>query len=309
MIALIDLEDDIRTEDAPQESLFEGVESNDVPDTYSAEYDNLVGEGWISNSALSLCMTCGEAFHRKYILRIPEARGIRSTAGSGAHKGREVNLKQKIESEVDMPVDLIQDAARDYVHKVFDENPILPDSEFEGKSKQDLRGITSDFAVEIAMVDALEFQPVIQPKLVEHRMAIKFPGMSRTLVGMCDNVEINDDIRDLKSSTRKWGQQKADEATGMTTYGIMRYAETGKLPENYYVDNVVASGKTPAKHNALVTSRSKAQLEQHLFRFIQWGKVIDSGLFGPCDPTHWKCSKSYCGYFMGCPYGNERSRK
>jgi hypothetical protein len=294
--------------DQEQQPLFDGVEQDTVPDNYTAEYDNIVTDEWISNSALSLLMSCGYAFHYKYILRLPEARGIRSTAGSGSHKGREVNLKQKIDSGVDLSVSEVCDAARDYVHKAFDENPIQPDDEFEGKPKSQLRDIATDFAVEIAVVDLEEFQPVIEPKLVEHRMAVKFPGMSRTLVGMCDNVEMNDDVRDLKSSKRAWGQKKADDAAGMTTYGIMRYAETGKLPGNYFIDNVVASGKKPARSNALVTVRTKAQLEQHLERFIQWDKVINAGVFGPCDPEAWRCSKAYCGFYMHCPFGDEKHK-
>jgi len=293
-------------EPLPDPELFDKTEKMDVPDEYSAEYDNIVTEDWISNSALSLVMTCGYAFHYKYILRRPEARGIRPTAGSGAHKGREVNLKQKIVSGADMELDGVTDASRDYVHKVFDEHPIQPDTEFEGKGKSQLRDIATDLSVQIAVLDYNQFQCEIRPKLVEHRMAVKFPGMSRTIVGMCDNVEENDDIRDLKSSKRSWGQKKADDAAGPTTYGIMRFAETGKLPENYYIDNVVASGKSPAKANALVTVRTRAQLEQHLQRFIQWNKVIDAGLGGPCDPEHWKCSRQFCGFYNECPFGAER---
>ena len=285
--------------------VFDKVESTPVPDEYKDQYDAFTDK-WISNSSLTKVMTCGIAFYKSDILRIPEPRGIRSTAGSGGHKGREVNLKQKIESGEDLGLDLIQDAARDYVHKTFDEHPIQPDKEFDGKGRSQLRDITTDFAVSIAMVDREAFQTTIQPKLVEHRMAFNFPGMSRTMVGMTDVVDILDNIRDLKSAKRSWGQSKADTNAGLTTYGVMRYAETGKLPENYYIDNVVCSGKSPAKPNALVTTRSKAQLSQHLQRFIAWNKVIDAGIFGCCDPNHFKCSESYCGYYKQCKYGKPR---
>jgi len=284
---------------------FDTVEQQAVPDEYNAEYDNIVTNDWISNSALSLLMTCGFAFNYKYVLRIPEDRGIRSTAGSGGHKARETYLKAKEETEEGLPVDELTDAARDFVHHTFDKHPIHADSEFEGKGRTELRDITTDFAVNIAVKDSEDFLPYVKPKLVEHRMAVKFPGMSRTMVGMCDNIEVNDDIRDLKSGKRAYGQKKVDDLPGLTTYGIMRYAETGKLPGAYYVDNVTLLKNGPGS-NAYVTHRTKEQLEQHLQRFIVWNKVIDSGLFGPADPGHWRCSESFCGYWSQCPFGKAK---
>jgi hypothetical protein len=94
------------------EELFDAVEQKEAPDEYVANYNELADE-WISNSALTSFMVCGEAGRMKYIDKIRESRGIRSTAGSGGHKGREVNLKQKIVSGVDLPEDEVMDAARE----------------------------------------------------------------------------------------------------------------------------------------------------------------------------------------------------
>lgn len=292
------------SETQEQPDLFGEVEQKEVPDEYIAGYDGFT-EDWISNSSLALLMTCGYAFNFKHIERRPEPRGIRSTAGSGGHKGRELYLKAKVATEEGLPLDEVSDASRDYVHETFEKYPIHADSEFEGKGRSQLRDITTDFAVQIAVKDFESFLPERKPKLVEHKMAVKFPGMSRTIVGMCDDVEQDNSIVDLKSGKRSYGQSKTDDAAGLTTYGIMRYAETGEIPPQYFIDNVALLKGGP-QSNAYMTYRTKAQLEQHLRRFMVWNDVIDSGMFGCADPTHWKCSESFCGYFEQCEFGKAR---
>ena len=84
----------------------------EVPNAYMAEYDGFEKE-WISTSALSCLMMCGIRFYYKYILREREPINIRMTSGSGTHKGREINLSQKIETQENLKLDEVKDATRD----------------------------------------------------------------------------------------------------------------------------------------------------------------------------------------------------
>jgi len=282
---------------------FDVIESAKAPDEYMSNYDGFEQE-WISTSALALLMMCGQAFKFKYIDKIKEAIGVRQTCGSGAHKGREVNLKQKIESHEDLPEGDCQDATRDYVTEQFDSHDVQVEKDFEGKNKDQAKAICVDLATEFAAKDREVFQPEIQPAAVEESMAIRFPGLPRIVVGKLD-VRLEDGtIRDLKTGKRAFGQSKTDDSMGLTTYGMLKRA-MGVAPPEYLIDNVRQSAKG-CTAEVYSTTRTEGQLQQQLMRFAQWSKVIEAGLFGPCDPSHFKCSQSYCGFFQRCKFGSCR---
>jgi len=284
-----------------------GAEPAPAPDGYMAQYDGFEKD-WISTSALSLLMTCGIAFRNRYIFRKPEPGSVRQSCGVAVHKGREHNLIQKVNSKIDIPVDECTDAARDEINNRFDNSEIIVEPEYEGKSLLDARGIAVDLSVEIARKDRLHFHPEIMPTGVETTLAVRYDNLSRVIVGKVDvdeETEARDVIRDLKSGKRAFGQDKADQSMALATYGMLKYATTGRLPDEYLIDNVVA-GKSGVKVNAYRTTRTLEQLQRQLNRFAAWLKVVDAGDFAPCNPEHWKCSEDWCGYWKQCPYGGAK---
>lgn len=271
-----------------------------IPDDYIATYDGFA-KLWISSSALATVMTCGLKFQYKYIEKKQGAINVRMTAGSGAHKGRQHDLAQKIESGEDLPIDECTDAARDYVEQRFEESEVHVEKEFEGKSKDVAKGITVDFAVEMASKDRAVFLPNIYPAKVEEPMAVDYPGISRTIVGKTDVIDIDDVIRDLKTGKRSYGQAKADENMGLTTYGLLYYALNQKLPAGYAIENIVASGKSAVKTNVYESERGSDRLQRQLNRFAYGVTMIDAGNFCPADPESWRCSESWCEFWAQCP--------
>jgi CRISPR/Cas system-associated exonuclease Cas4 (RecB family) len=278
--------------------LFEKAE---VPDEYLNNYDGFA-DHWMSVSMLKSFMMCPYAGYLKYIDRRPEPKHVRPTMGSGAHKGREVNLRQKIETQEDLPVSDVTDAARDYVVETFENNEIAGSAEFEGKNTEQLKNITIDLSVEIAAKDREIFQPEIQPVAVEEAFAVKYPGLDWILVGKVDNRE-KGRMRDLKTGKRAFGQSKADDEMGLSTYGMLYLSSSSELITEYLIDNIVATGKTPAKTNAYRTTRTKEDMERQLKRFMAWGQSIQAGVFPPCDSAHWRCGPEFCGYYKQCEYG------
>ena len=278
------------------------MKKTSVPDAYLVEYDGLTDD-WISTSALSMLMMCGMAFYYKYILRWHEPISVRMTAGSGAHKGREVNLKQKIDSEEDMAIDDVRDAARDDVEDRFDRSEYVATSEFEGKSKQHACDIAKDLAVEFVSEDYRSFQTEIRPLTVEESIAVKYEGVDRAIVGRTDLREENHIIDDLKTSKSAFGQSKTDNSMGLSTYGLLTLVEYDVLPPKYRIHNVSQS-KTGCKSNLYETTRSMEDIQRQLMRFVAGIKAIEAGNFIPCNPEHWKCSREYCGFFQRCPFGS-----
>jgi len=272
-----------------------------IPDSYTAEYDGFADD-WISTSALSALMMCGMSFYYKYILRWREPISVRMCAGSGAHKGREINLQQKITSLEDVPLDVVTDATRDDVVGRFEKNDYCATKEFEGKSKSHARDIATDLAVEFVTKDYSAFQVDLTPASVEESIAVQFEGLPRVIVGKIDLREEDCSIVDLKTGKQAFGQSKTDNSMALSTYGLLTLAEHGVLPPNYRIQNV-SRGKTGCKANLYETERTMEDIRRQLMRFTAGMKAIEAGNFVPCDSGHWKCSPGFCGFYSRCPYG------
>lgn len=278
-----------------------------VPDDYLAGYDGFKKD-WISTSALSTLMGCGINFYNRYVLRLPEPSTIRRSVGVAAHKGRERNLTQKVDSKVDCPLDEVTDATRDAVEREFDMNEVQVEKEFDGLSKLDAKGLAIDIGTEIATLDRTIFHPQISPTSVEKSYAVEYSGLSRTIVG---KIDVNEDIdglsviSDFKSGGKAYGQARVDSSMQISTYGLLKLATTGKLVDEYRIHNVT-KGKTAAKTNFYTTTRTLPDLQQQLDRFAAWLKIADAGDFAPADPTSWKCSEDYCGYWRICKFGGNK---
>lgn len=275
-----------------------------VPDGYLQNYDGFQAD-WISTSALACLMRCGMAFYYKYIELIPEPKSVRLACGSATHKGREVNLKQKVETEEDLPVEEVTDAARDSINETWASSEIHVEKEWEGKSTDEARGIAVDLATDMAAKDREIFHPQIRPAAVEETVAISFPSLPRLIVGKKDVREKGNEgiLRDLKTGKRAFGQSKADSDMGLTTYGLLEKVSTGQAPDRYLIDNVIARSKTkPTRTEVYETVRSEKRLEQQLARFALAMEIIQKGAFMCCNPGDWVCSESWCGYWRICPY-------
>jgi len=274
-----------------------------VPDGYMAGYDGFEKD-WLSCSALALLQMCGIAFEYKYIKRIGEPVSVRMVAGSASHKAREYNLKQKVQTFEDVPLEEVCDKARDDANERFSNNDYAPTPEFQGKPKEEARGVAVDLAVEFSAEDYESFQTEIQPATVEEPLAVSFDGMSRIIVGKLDLTLPDTKVLDLKTGKRAKGQKWCDDSQALSTYGLLSLEVKGVAPIGYVVQNVVQT-KKGIKSETYYTTRTEEDLRRQLLVYKTVMQVIDKGAFIPCNSEEWKCSESWCGYHGMCPYGGK----
>jgi len=271
-----------------------------VPDEYLAQYDG-IGDMWLSTSALSLLMMCGVAFEDRYIKRKPQTTNIRMAVGSATHKGREVNLKQKVGSDEDMDLEAVQDATRDAANKIFETTEFRAEKEFEGKSKETSRGIAIDKSVSFVSRDYEDFQVDIAPEAVEEALAVRYEGLDRIICGKVDLRTTGGTIVDLKTGKRAKGQAWCDTSQALSTYGMLHLCTFGDSPERYIIHNIV-DGKAGCKSVQYETTRTEGELKRQLRRFVRAAEVIEKGIFLPCNPEHWFCSEEWCSSWAECPF-------
>jgi len=276
------------------------TEQSKAPDGYLQQYDGFEKD-WLSTSALACFQQCPQKFEYRYIKRLPATVNVRMAAGIGAHKGRETNLSQKVQSEDNIALAEVCDVTRDAVHQKFAGAEYRSGKEFEGISERDARGIAIDKAVDMVTVDYEDFQIELLPAHVELPIVVDYKSMSRLICGKLDVLDRADVIIDLKTGKRAKGQSWCDTAQGLTTYGMLFLCQFGRVPGGYQVQNVVDKKAGP-ESITYETDRTKEELKQQLGRFARVERAIQTGVFPPCNPEDWGCSKAWCPYWEHCEF-------
>jgi hypothetical protein len=252
----------------------------------------------LSISQLSMFWRCGEQWRRRYLDNDIHPPGIAAHIGSGVHKAAEINFKSKMQTGADMPLGDVQDAAADAYDRslsggVFlapDEAPSAKISMNEGK----------DAAVALATLFRESLAPTINPALVEHKVVLDIPGVSLPVVTVLDCYTSDHKLRDIKTSGKKWPEDRAHTSPQPTIYRESVKEATGEYPETIWFD-VLVKNKTPVLQT-IQTTRDNDDLRIVSAQFGIMASSIQAGIFPPAQPDHWCCSPKFCGYYFTCPY-------
>jgi len=261
----------------------------------------------ISATQYTMAAKCWEQYRRRYIFgeRIPP--GIALLQGSGFHIGAETNMRQKIDSHVDLPASEIVEAAVAGFDQRAAEGYALTDDE-ACRGEKIVLGQAKDQLVGLAKCHAAEQAPDYQPVAVEHTTRILFPNATHDMLAVTDLRDDAGRVTDFKTAGRKPPQKDADESVQLTIYAAAYQIETGQSPSEVRLD-VVTKTKTPARH-VLRSARGRGDYTALLSRINAMLATIAAfekeGLEPwPAAPVgQWWCSPKFCGYWRTCPHVN-----
>lgn len=253
----------------------------------------------IRQSSLSTWENCPEMFRRRYLEGEIIPPGLAAHVGTGVHKAAEINYKAKILTGRDEPLDVLKDAARDgYVKAVKAGGAYIPPEDRPSAKALAAGGL--DEAVKLAQIFREEVAPAVEPRWVEKRVEISVPGLVPTISGTIDLVDASGRLIDLKTSSRAWPAQRADQSPQATIYSKLVEAETGRPPLEIRFD-VLVKGSRP-RYQPLTTTRNEGDFAALLSRLQIMLGMIMAGLFPPAPVGAWICAPRYCGYFYTCPH-------
>lgn len=259
-----------------------------------------------SVSQLVMYERCGHQYMMRYKEKKRSAPGFTLIRGKSVHKGREVNLKQKIESHVDVPIDVVRDAVRDNVSDQF-KDEITIDEEHEGQSIKTIKGNCVDSSIRLIEADYETFQKTTQPLDVERKLTARIDGLGgRVLLGYMDLRDDRYMIRDCKTKTKTPSQRTVDVDEQLTTYQLLAMANGLKVDGLAW--DVLVDLKTETKAEAFTTERTKQDMQALLNRMTVSIKGIEAGVFIPCPTGNWMCCAKFCGFWNQCPYSIGRGR-
>jgi len=259
----------------------------------------------IRQSSLGRWLKCGQQFYYIEIegLRMPP--GVAARRGSSGHKACEINHRQKIKTQVDLPLGDLQDACRDeFVHLCKDEGVFIPKDKLA--EKKTLLNDTLNDALGAVGVYHTNFAPTIQPTMIEESIGgdvgFKYPIKGIIDVVSTINGSDKEEVIDYKIMKKK-NQFWADRQIQATMYYLLYYLKTGKWPVHFKYN--IAIPKNNPEPQVLITKRYKNDvniLQSYIDRFL---KDLEEGSFKPADPDHWICSEAWCGFWPICPYARK----
>ncbi len=207
-----------------------------------------------------------------------------------------------IERGVILPLSDLMDVVRDeYVRLVKEEGVFIP-AEQKGEAKS-LLNTGLNQAISSVQVYHSDIAPTLKPIAAEISITSDI-GLSLPLSGRLDLVEFGR-VRDLKIRNSKRSIESARADLQHLVYDELYKAQYGEYPAEHIYDEIVPL-KTKCDYIPLTIEHSEHffnRLKGYCLAFI---RDLIAGIFRPCDPNHWQCTKDYCGYWTTCVYSRGR---
>lgn len=252
----------------------------------------------LSVSQLDMFTRCGEQYRRRYLEGEIVPPGIAARIGTGVHKAAESNWREKMRTGQDMPLDAVQDCAAEAYDKALQDGVFFAPDEAPDATLAMARG--KDSAVSLATLFRRNLAPSITPALVEEKIILDLPGVDLPIVTILDLYTEDKALRDLKTSGKKWSEDKAHASHQPTAYREAVRQATGEYPADLLFD-VLVSTKTPTLQT-ISTTRGEGDAAILARKFQIMCASINADIFPPAPPDHWCCSAKFCGYFFSCPH-------
>jgi len=246
---------------------------------------------------------CGWAYYLEHIVEERELGNFYTTGGHGVHTARELNLRQKIKSGVDMDLTRMLDCARDEINRRVEEGYVdLQSEQLAGLSKSSAAGRIIDRTVKMVEIDRRNLQSTIQPTEVEVDRKVILTDWPFNIALRFDCLDTENYIDDCKTSKRKWTQEKSDSEYQPSIYTLGFRAYQKKDPTGFRHHCVICTPSGRVSAYPLITHRDDKQIVAVLERMLVMHESIKAGIFAPAHRSSWKCSPQWCRFYRHCKF-------
>jgi len=244
-------------------------------------------KSYLSASQITKYLTCPAQYYFRYIKEIPFVPNAKITKGSSVHKGIEYNLRQKISTEKDLPVDEVVDFA------VCQYEELAEGTLFEKNERAEVKG-------EVAEMTKFYMETIankIHPVMVEQRLEIDFQNTDYTLLGFVDVIDQYGNIRDLKTSGRKPAESIIHDNIQLSIYSLL-YRQVFELQETNVILDYLVQNKKGINYYSLSKKVTDEDIQRMLAIMGSVASSIENKVFYP-NPTSKFCGKS-CEFYKEC---------
>lgn len=243
--------------------------------------------GYLSASRVNMYEKCPAQFLFCYYLEGYAPPGAAAVLGSSFHAGIEVNYRQKVETEEDMPVEDVCDAFSDDFNERRHGGRWFSD-EKPGAFKDQGVGLIRAYQKNIA--------PIVMPESIERWLGIHFDNYDWSFRGRADILTKDGILIETKTTGRRPSQPMKPHVLQATAYSAGILANDGKIPKTR-IDYIVKN-KTPitVSHPLDVTD---GHINFFLGQIARVAHAIENDIFFPVR-SGTLCSHRWCGYASMC---------
>ena len=247
----------------------------------------------LSASSVATFLRCGQQWYYAYVANIKRPPSVKQAIGLASHGAVEYNMRQKLRSQVDAPLDEVLDAYSDsWNGMAADLEPDEAEEDAPDPAK------AKDSGIQIVRKHHTEVAPAIQPLYVEEPIQFDINGIQYS--GTVDLVDQKRRVRDLKTTGRTPGKGKS-HLLQMTGYAIGFRQATAEVESEVMLDYFVYYKKKAPVYlpiasggpidNGHIVTFSKIVHDVH--DQIMAGRFLPNGIEGTA------CG--WCGYREICP--------
>lgn len=270
--------------------------------------ENQTQKPHLSWSQLNTFLMCGRRYWYDRIVKVPFLTTSALFFGSRCHDAEEFNYRQKIQSDVDLPVEQVVE----FFINAWDTQIGNEEVRFEpNESSETLRAI-GESVIRAHMKD---IAPSIHPLYVEYpprvgadtqRISLgdNFPF---TFQGHFDIVERDPENPELPggfSDHKHYAARKArtfdvdiHDDDQYTVYALMYRILFGRVEKSIHANVVTKDAKAIARR--VPTKRDEERIRWFLGTIEEAGRSIDAGIYVPRD-NGWWCSQKWCAHWGLC---------
>ena len=242
---------------------------------------------YLSVSQVNMYLRCPKSYEWRYVKGAISPPAIAMTEGSAIHKVLEMAHNEKRRSKQPAGLDAMLDAYHQYwqAEKSKCEYEDETDEEIVRRDEQFIRLYHKDFV------------PKIIPVAVEHTLLFPFTRFDIPVKGVIDLIDNGEEdelstVVDHKvvGKTKSQGEVDGDMQLSLYTYAV-------GLPKARF--DMFVKNKSPKIVTAKTLRRPRDILWVETI-FAEVAQAIDKGVFPPCSPIEWACTKKFCGYYDRC---------
>lgn len=253
-------------------------------------------------SGLNMFFRCGEQFRRRYIENEKIPPGIFLIVGSATDHTVNINLQNKIDNDELLPIEQIEDSARDQVSVLFKKGISLSTDEQKQGIKK-VKGYAIDKAIRLSKLHAVKKAPILKPTHVQRSWTLDLNGYPVSIAGIIDIQEGPKSVRDTKTASKTPAKDVAERSDQLTMYALACHIIDKKIPDKVILDYLIDNKKPIAK--SFESQRNLDDFKVLMARIENACTAIEKEVFVPVNSDHWICSPRWCGYWSSCRYARK----
>jgi len=236
----------------------------------------------LSPSSLNQFIDCEARWFYRRVLELPETRGAALGLGTAVHEAVIENFRQKIETKRDLPTDGVTALFIDAMNRQLDEITLTKD-ESADELKQCGEVMTRVYMDQVA--------PRVQPAAVE--MPVQGMIGDVAVRGFVDIMDVNGDIIDLKTASKKPSSISAGYRAQVATYSMLAPGASGRAR----LDTLTKTKTVSSHEQTIQIGEADRKFSTRLYSIAQ--EKMRTGLFAPNRSSH-LCSRKYCSFADRC---------